>query len=120
MLSIELPKDVCKQIQAIPFSLNSNSEDVSCWAYSKDGPFSLKFAYLLAKGLNPLNPSSISGEWIWKASTTLRIMFFLWLCWDNNVPTCEVLGLRCFILDSTCPICNKEVESLYHILKDPF
>ena len=75
ILSIELPKEVRNQIQATPFSLDSNSEDVSCWAYSKDGSFSLKSAYLLAKGLNPLNPSSFAYEWIWKASTVGKSSF---------------------------------------------
>ena len=64
VLSIELPEELRNQIQDIPFSLDPNTEDVSCWAYSKDGSFSLKSAYLLAKGLNPLNPSSIAYEWI--------------------------------------------------------
>ena len=64
VLSIELPEELRNQIQDIPFSLDLNTEDVSCWAYSKDDSFSLKSAYLLAKGLNPLNPSSIAYEWI--------------------------------------------------------
>ena len=58
--------------------MDLNAKDVSCWAFSKDGSFSLKSSYLLAKGLNPLNPSSIACEWIWKATTMPRIMFFFY------------------------------------------
>ena len=93
---------------------------MSCWAYSKDGSFSLKFAYLLAKGFNPFNPSFFACEWIWKASSMPRIMFFLWLCIYNSVPTCEVLGSRGFTLDNTCPICHRVAESLNHFLRGCF
>ena len=112
VLSFELPVELCKQIQEVPFSLDQNTEDVSCWAYSKNGSFTLKSVYLLAKGLNPLNPSSIVCEWIWKVATTPRIMFFLWLSVHNRVPTCEVLGFRGFTLDAIYPICQKETEML--------
>lgn len=118
MLSFELPDELRNQIQEVPFSLDLNTEDVYCWAFSKDGSFSLKSAYLLAKGLNPLNPSSIAREWIWKAATMPRIMFFLWLSIHNSVPTCEVLGSWGFTLDTICPVCHREVETLQHIRRD--
>ena len=117
-LSLDLPKELQSQIQEVPFSLDLNTEDVSCWAFSKDGSFSLKSAYLLAKGLNPLNPSAFTCEWIWKAATTPRIMFFLWLSIHNSVPTCEVLGSRGFTLDTICPIYRRETETLQHIIRD--
>ena len=118
ILLFDLPKDMCRIIQAIPFSLDSNSKNSSCWAYFKDGSFSLQSAFMIAKGLNPLNPSIDSCEWIWKISTTPRIMFFIWLCWHNSVPTCEVLGSRGFTLDSSCSICYQGTESLIHILRE--
>ncbi|KAL4632807.1 hypothetical protein ACB092_04G077300 [Castanea dentata] len=45
-------------------------------------------------------------------------MFFLWLSIQNSVPTCEVLGSRGFTLDTIYPICQKEAETLQHILRD--
>ena len=115
------PGRVAQSDSKVPFSMDLNAKDVSCWAFSKDGSFSLKSSYLLAKGLNPLNPSSITCEWIWKATTMPRIMFFffyLWLSIHNSVPTCEVLGSRGFTLDTTCPICQREAKTLQHILRD--
>ena len=47
-----------------------------------------------------------------------RIMFFLWLSIHNNVPTCEVLGSRGFTLDTICPICQRETETLQHLIRD--
>ena len=118
ILLFDLPNDMCRIIQAIPFSLDSNSENSSCWAYSKDGSFSLQSAYMIAKGLNPLNSSIDSCEWIWKISTTPKITFFIWLCRHNSVPTCKVLGSRGFTLDSSCSICYQGTESLIHILRE--
>lgn len=118
ILSFELPNDMCRTIQAIHFSLDSNSEDSSCWAYSKDRSFSLQSIYMIVKGLNPLNLSIDSCEWIWKISTTPRIMFFIWLCQHNSVPICEVLGSRGFTLDSSCSICYQGIKSLIHILRE--
>ena len=55
-LSFDLPEDLQSQIQEVPFSLDLSTKDVSCWAFSKDGSFSLKSAYLLAKRFKPLEP----------------------------------------------------------------
>ena len=55
-LSFDLLEDLQSQIQEVPFSLDLNTEDVFCWAFFKDGSFSLKSAYLLAKGFKPLEP----------------------------------------------------------------
>ena len=49
-------------IKATPLSCNHEAEDSLQWAYSKNGFFSLKSAYLLAKGLNPLNRDAVSVE----------------------------------------------------------
>lgn len=42
VLYVELLEELRSQIQEVPFSLDLNTEDVSCWAFSKDGSFSLK------------------------------------------------------------------------------
>ena len=41
----------------VPFSLNPLAEDMTIWAFSSNGVFSLFSAYALSKGLNPLNTS---------------------------------------------------------------
>ena len=100
-------------------SLASNpiQEDILIWAFSKDGSFTLHSAYLLAKGLNPLNLTT-HKPWVWKAKTSPRIKFFPWLCFHSSIPTKEVLGSRGFNLDNTCDLCGVGVESLIHVLRD--
>ena len=73
-------------IQGILLVLCTDLKDRLIWAYSKDGSFSLKSAYLLAKGLNPLNLASHPCRWVWDAYTTLMIIIiylfylFIYLC----------------------------------------
>ena len=54
-ISFELPTSVLSTIKAIPFSYTPQTNDSLIWAYSKNGSFSIQAAYLIAKGLNPLN-----------------------------------------------------------------
>ena len=87
------------------------------WAYSKNGFFSLKSAYLLVRGLNPLNQVTDSIGWVWKVETSPKVHFFLWLCLHNSVPIGEVLGSRGLNLDPICTLCNKEMDSVEHLVR---
>ena len=115
--SFVLPEQILYLVKATPFALNQDTEDSLAWAFSKDGLFSLQSAYLLAKGLNPLNLGISSMSWIWKADTHLRIQFFMWLCSHNNLPTSEILGSRGLNLNPLCTICHQENESVDHLLR---
>ena len=115
-LSFELPGQLLDTIKATPLSIDQNAEDVLHWAYSKNGSFSLKFAYLLVRGLNPLNWVTDYIGWVWKVETLPKVHFFLWLCLHNSVPVGEVLGSRGLNLDPICNLCNKEMESVEHLV----
>ena len=45
-ISFILPDSIVKEIQAIPIAVNPNQEDILVWAFSKDGSFAFKSAYL--------------------------------------------------------------------------
>lgn len=49
IISFKLPDRLFKAIQATPLSIDQNAEDLLHWAHSKNGFFSLKSAYLLAR-----------------------------------------------------------------------
>ena len=117
-ISFILPDNIVKEIQGTPSAVNSNQEDILVWAFSKDGSFSLKSAYLLAKGLNPLNLEASPGHWVWKTITTPRIKFFLWLCVHHSIPTLEVLCSRGMNLNTSCELCGLASESILHTLRD--
>ena len=118
VLSFNFPDTILKDIQGIPLASCPELKDRLIWAYSKDGSFSLKYAYLLAKGLNPLNLASHPCRWVWDAYTTSRIKFFLWLVSRNSIPTHVVLGSRGFNLRLTCEVCELSDESIIHALRD--
>ena len=115
-ISFELPENVTSIIKATPFSIDPNSVDTLSWAFSKDGFFSLKSAYLLARGLNPLNLVTPSMAWVWKTETHPCIQFLIWLCLHNSLPTGEVLGARGLNLNPICTMCHKSNESIDHLL----
>ena len=71
--SFGLPDQVMESMKTIPFSCDTSIEDSLIWAYSKDGSFSFSSAYLVARGLNPLNLDTISLAWIWKTTTPPRV-----------------------------------------------
>lgn len=76
-ISFELPENILNVIKAIRLSYDQGTEDTLTWAFSKNGNFSLKTAYLLAKGLNPLNLITKSIAWVWKNELPPKIQFFL-------------------------------------------
>ena len=63
-LSFVLPQSLLSIINAIPVNHSSFCEDLTAWAPSKDGNFSLKSAYSLGKGLNVLNLPTLASSWI--------------------------------------------------------
>ena len=116
-LSFELPSELIEDIKATPFSNDPNTQDSLAWAFSKDGWFSIKSAYLLARDLNPLNPRMDYVSWVWKMDAPPKILFFLWLCLHNSLPTCTILGSRGLNLSLSYPICNEDYESIDHLLR---
>ena len=116
-ISFDLPENIINTIMATPFSFDPNSVDELMWAFLKNGLFSLKSAYLIARGLNPLNLNSMSFSWVWKIDTPPKVQFFLWLCLHSSLPTAEVLGSRGLMLDPVCKICNRENETIEHLFK---
>ncbi|KAK9998876.1 hypothetical protein SO802_018479 [Lithocarpus litseifolius] len=117
-ISFSLPHRILQEIKSILIAVNPTQEDILIWDFSKDGWFSLKLAYLIAKRFNILNLDTRPHQWVWKASTSPRIQFFLWLCTHRTVPTKEVLGSRGLNLNLTYELCRRGSESILHTLKD--
>ena len=76
IISFVLLDQVLNVIKATPLSLNHNAEDTLHWAFSKDGIFSLKSAYMLGRNLDPLNLVIIPIAWVWKVIAPPKIQFF--------------------------------------------
>ncbi|XP_075665344.1 uncharacterized protein LOC142635008 [Castanea sativa] len=95
-ISFNLPLRIVQEIKGIPVAVDSNQEDILIWAFSKDGSFSLKSAYLIAKGFNTLNLETSPHQW------------------------CSYEGSSWFKLnlDPTCELCGGSPESILHTLRD--
>ena len=59
----------------------------------------------------------MSFKWVWKTETPPKVQFLLWLCLHDSLPTTEVLSSRGLILDPMCKMCNRDYETIKHLLK---
>jgi ribonuclease HI len=90
------------------------------WTPSLSGKFFVSSAYTFITGSNsntsisPLRPQFWNS--IWKLKLNDRLRLFLWKITWNILPTTERLGhLFDVNLDSSCPLCKVDEDSLYHL-----
>ena len=114
-ISMVLPANVCREIQAMPRACIINEEDKLIWAASPNGDFNLNGAYTLANGEGH---QYFNGKWIWKTLVLPRIQFFLWMCCHNSLATRERLAARGIQVNTSCPICSQHPETIIHLLRD--
>lgn len=88
------------------------------WSPSSDGNFTLASAYLLAKGLNILNPTTANLNWIWKMNIPQKIILFVWLCSHNSIPVRKVLGSKGLTIDQAFPLYHSHEETIDHLLME--
>lgn len=82
---------------------------------AKHGDFDLTSAYRLAMELGP--PQPFHGSWVWSIKTLPRIQTFLWKCCHNNIGVKECLVARGMELETCCPLCHGDIESIEHALR---
>ena len=88
------------------------------WCSSPVGEFDWKEAYNLACVVHDSHLyESFMGNWVWKTIALPKIKCFLWQGSHKSIPAREVLDAR-GLVPISCPLCNAEVESIIHILRD--
>ena len=112
----ELPPEVKADIQAVPIPIVTRCNDKMAWKFSPRGDFDMRSAYSLA--INSLSNESFSGSWIWKLPSLPRIQMFIWKCMQKSIGVKECLANRGIPLETTCPLCHSEAESILHALRD--
>ena len=115
-MPFEFPLEIKANIQAIPLPIVARSSDKLAWKYSAKGNFDMKSAYLLAK--DHMAVDSFPGYWIWKLQTLPKIQIFIWRCMHNSIGVKECLAKRGIPLDTSCPLCFEQPESISHALRD--
>lgn len=76
----------------------------------------MRSAFLLASEDQELD--SFLGNWIWKLPSRPKIQMFIWKCMHLSIGVKECLLGRGMSLDTTCPRCHMESESISHALQD--
>ena len=110
-------------ILSIPIS-HTNQEDRLIWRGTEKGTFSVKIAYHILKDWELAQtaggPSRQEKSPVWKELWKLKIpnveKVFFWRACHNILPTRENLVKRKVITDSSCPVCENEMETTSHIL----
>jgi hypothetical protein len=94
------------------------------WSHTKNGEFTVRSAYHLAKDKFEVDRGSCSNRdnnrtlWkaIWNIDVPRAAKIFLWKACSGILPTKENLYSKKITSDPLCPICNLEVETTVHAL----
>ncbi|KAK9998406.1 hypothetical protein SO802_018009 [Lithocarpus litseifolius] len=99
--------------------------DSMIWLHNKNGKFSIKFAYKVARRMRGegSRAESLGGcvgklIWpvLWKLCIPNKIKIFWWRQCNDILPTKCNLVNRKIITDDKCHICIREAESAIHVL----
>ena len=90
-------------------------KDELTWAFTKDGCFSVKTAYMIGKGGNLDN---FHQAWVdlWGLNASPKVRHFLWRLCTNSLPVRGLLKHRHLINDDSCPWGCGEQETTYHAI----
>jgi hypothetical protein len=94
------------------------------WSCTKNGEFTVRSAYHLAKDKFEVDRGSCSNRdsnrTLWKAIWSIKApraaKIFLWKACSDIIPTKEKLYNKKITLDPLFPICNLEIETTVHAL----
>ena len=93
------------------------------WKHTSSGQFFMREAYHLASRLKTKedmigSSSSEANRRVWKKLWQLRIpnkvKIHLWRACMNALPTRQCLSRRHLLLDSMCPVCHSDRQTMTH------
>jgi hypothetical protein len=126
--NIELVSDIFNREEATAICTlgicPGRQKDKLIWAGTKNGCFSVRSAYHLAKSYGEAEVGSCSNgdkekvfwNMIWRIPVSRVVQHFLWKACNNILPTKENLYKKRITEDSLCPVCKSEIETVGHIL----
>jgi hypothetical protein len=110
-----------EKICGLAISLDSQADQL-IWKENKNGSFSVRSAYFLAKLLADRGRGSVSqpmnSMWrtVWKVRGPPVVKLFLWKACRDILAAKENLFRRKIVPDPLCLICGLETETMGHIL----
>lgn len=116
---------VASKITSIPISSTTQSDCVR-WTYTKDGAYSVKSGYWIARKLKDASSSNSSSasssrdnwRWVWNLHLPPKIGIFAWRCLRGILPSKSLLIKRGMNIDPICTCCGLEQETMEHIFRD--
>jgi hypothetical protein len=116
-------KEEAELIKNIPLS-PLGPKDCKIWRCTANGEFSVRSAYHMEMELMELggcgssysNTENLVWKTCWKMKVPNAVKMFLWKACHNLLPTKANLAKMGVILTSTCPLCEREEETVEHIL----
>ena len=101
-------------------------QDSLVWLFTKNGRYSVKFKYHVAKLLKMAESSSVEASvhrastslWsrVWKARVPNKVKLFSWRACQNILPTQDNLVWRRVMEDASCCFCHRATEMVLHVL----
>lgn len=118
----DLLKDIFEQrdislILSIPVKRSDN--DSWFWRHDRIGQYTVKSAYDIIRSRATSNQTSNnSGFWkdIWNLKIPLKVKHFVWRAVRDCLPTKDRLIIKKVEVDSACPVCNLNEETVLHLL----
>ncbi|XP_024190158.1 uncharacterized protein LOC112194141 [Rosa chinensis] len=123
LLTELFPIHIVQKILAIPLSPR-NHEDRWIWGGDKKGQFTVKSAYHVARNRiltdhsTTPNPSASLWRRLWNSPVPGSVKVCAWKAASNVLPTRSRLSERGIDLDTQCPLCDEEVETPIHAVRD--
>ncbi|KAL0413622.1 UNVERIFIED_CONTAM: hypothetical protein Sradi_1563900 [Sesamum radiatum] len=109
-------------ILKIPLS-KLGCDDLPVWHFSKDGRFSVKSAYCVARDIEEqrapntsFNSSKPKWGFLWSSPVPNKIKVFAWKLCKNAIPTSVNLAIRIQGTHFCCPLCQCSREDSDHAM----
>ncbi|XP_021735024.1 uncharacterized protein LOC110701708 [Chenopodium quinoa] len=114
-----LGEELCSQVLSLPLPIHA-TRDTTFWMQSKNGVFSVKSCYYLARkgAIEAIDTNSLHKLWclIWNYKGPPKLKHFLWNAAKGNLAVKSRLMQRHIVGDSKCLICENEDETIIHAL----
>ncbi|EEF43404.1 conserved hypothetical protein [Ricinus communis] len=101
-------------IESIPLT-NRNVEDSWYWLFDDKGNYLVKNCYRLLQG-DLGRPETSFWNKFWKLKIPTKVRNLMWKICSNCIRTAMNLRMRYVDLDPLCKWCNREPETLFHVL----